>query len=96
MPEDIDELLLAESRQLSDQMAPFVPALCHNDLLPSNIIADDRRVWLVDWEYAGLGHPLFIDLAGSRPIAGSPSRSKRSCCRNICSFDERRFGNCDA
>jgi len=62
LPGDIDELL-EDSRQLSRQLAPYVPVLCHNDLLPSNILADDVRVWLVDWEYAGMGHPLF-DLAG--------------------------------
>ena len=43
--------------------APFVPVLCHNDLLAANLLDDGRRVWLVDWEYAGVGHPLF-DLAG--------------------------------
>ncbi len=61
LPADIDECL-EDARRLSRQLAPFVPVLCHNDLLASNIIADDGRVWLVDWEYAGMGHPLF-DLA---------------------------------
>jgi thiamine kinase-like enzyme len=62
LPGDIDGLL-EDAGRLSRRMAPFVPVLCHNDLLASNIIADDERVWLVDWEYAGIGHPLF-DLAG--------------------------------
>jgi thiamine kinase-like enzyme len=62
LPADIDELL-EDARRLSRRIAPFVPVLCHNDLLASNILADDQRVWLVDWEYAGMGHPLF-DLAG--------------------------------
>ena len=61
LPGDVDECL-EDARRLSRQLAPFVPVLCHNDLLASNIIADDGRVWLVDWEYAGMGHPLF-DLA---------------------------------
>ena len=61
LPGDIDDCL-EDARRLSRQLAPFVPVLCHNDLLASNIIADDGRVWLVDWEYAGMGHPLF-DLA---------------------------------
>jgi len=61
LPGDIDGCL-DDARELSRQLAPFQPALCHNDLLASNIIADDGRVWLVDWEYAGMGHPLF-DLA---------------------------------
>jgi thiamine kinase-like enzyme len=37
--------------------------LCHNDLLPANILDDGNELWLVDWEYAGIGNPLF-DLAG--------------------------------
>ncbi|HEX3977015.1 MAG TPA: phosphotransferase [Solirubrobacteraceae bacterium] len=41
------------------------PAPCHNDLLPGNILAADAEpghALLVDWEYAGMGHPYF-DLA---------------------------------
>ena len=34
----------------------------HNDLLPGNLIDDGRRLWLIDWEYAGFGSALF-DLA---------------------------------
>jgi thiamine kinase-like enzyme len=33
---------------------------CHNDLLPGNIILTaEGEVMLVDWEYAGMGHPYF-------------------------------------
>jgi thiamine kinase-like enzyme len=32
--------------------------------LAANLIDDGRRLWLVDWEYAGVGHPLF-DLANA-------------------------------
>jgi thiamine kinase-like enzyme len=35
---------------------------CHNDLLNANFIADSDRLWIVDWEYAGMGDP-FFDLA---------------------------------
>ncbi len=36
------------------------PRPCHNDLLAGNIIrARDNRVLIVDWEYAGMGHPYF-------------------------------------
>jgi thiamine kinase len=35
--------------------------LCHNDVHHLNII-DDGKLWLVDWEYAGIGDPYF-DLA---------------------------------
>ena len=36
-------------------------AACHNDLLPANFIHDGTRVWLIDWEYAGMGDPAFDD-----------------------------------
>ncbi len=35
---------------------------CHNDLLAANFIRDEERLWIVDWEYAGMGDPAF-DLA---------------------------------
>jgi thiamine kinase-like enzyme len=35
---------------------------CHNDLLAANFIHDGDRLWIVDWEYAGMGDPAF-DLA---------------------------------
>lgn len=38
------------------------PVPCHNDLHAENVIEDARQPWLVDWEYGGLGDPLF-DLA---------------------------------
>ncbi|MFO0952449.1 MAG: phosphotransferase [Isosphaeraceae bacterium] len=62
LPHDIDAMM-EDARALARRMAPYVPVLCHNDLLPSNVLDDGERVWLVDWEYAGIGHPLF-DLAG--------------------------------
>jgi thiamine kinase-like enzyme len=37
--------------------APLRP--CHNDLLAANFIADGSRLWIVDWEYAGMGDPYF-------------------------------------
>ena len=61
--------MLDDARQLSRRIAPFRPVLCHNDLLPANLIDDGARLWLVDWEYAGAGHPLF-DLANASANAG--------------------------
>jgi thiamine kinase-like enzyme len=61
--------LLEDARVLSRRVGPFRPTLCHNDLLPANLIDVDGRLWLVDWEYAGMGHPLF-DLAGVSVNAG--------------------------
>lgn len=56
------EAHVADSQRLAHQMAAFHPTLCHNDLLPANIIDDRARLWLVDWEYAAIGNPAF-DLA---------------------------------
>lgn len=36
--------------------------LIHADLIPENIIDDGTKLWFIDWEYAGIGHPA-IDLA---------------------------------
>ena len=38
------------------------PVPCHNDLLNANFITDGERIWIVDWEYAGMGDR-FFDLA---------------------------------
>jgi thiamine kinase-like enzyme len=39
-----------------DRLAP-----CHNDLLPGNLVRERTadRIMIVDWEYAGMGHPFF-------------------------------------
>jgi thiamine kinase-like enzyme len=61
---------------LSRRIAPFRPVLCHNDLLPANLIDDGARLWLVDWEYAGAGHPLF-DLANASANVGLADDQER-------------------
>ncbi|MBI5104509.1 MAG: phosphotransferase [Solirubrobacterales bacterium] len=35
------------------------PVACHDDLLPANFIRDGDAVWIVDWEYAGMGDRYF-------------------------------------
>jgi ethanolamine transporter len=35
------------------------PCLCHNDLLPGNFLDDGTTVWIIDWEYGGLGDRFF-------------------------------------
>ncbi len=61
LPDDI-HVLLEDANSLSRQMSPFRPVLCHNDLLAANVLDDGEKIWLVDWEYAGIGNPIF-DLA---------------------------------
>ena len=54
----IEQMNAAESALLK---FPFTPRLCHNDLLNANFL-DDGEIRILDWEYAGMGDPLF-DLA---------------------------------
>lgn len=63
MPEGDADALRAEVRGLRARIAPFLPTFCHNDLMPGNLIDTGDRIWVIDWEYAGIGDPLF-DLAG--------------------------------
>jgi thiamine kinase len=51
-----------EMRKDAVELSAGVPRrLCHNDAHHLNVI-DTGRLWLIDWEYAGLGSPWF-DLA---------------------------------
>ena len=48
---------LADKIERRRSHAPLRP--CHNDLLNANFIDEGGRLWLVDWEYAGMGDPFF-------------------------------------
>jgi len=48
--------------ELEAAQLPLPIQFGHHDLLPANIIDDGRRLWLIDYEYAGLGTAMF-DLA---------------------------------
>jgi thiamine kinase-like enzyme len=61
--------LLAINAELEAAQMPLRIVLGHNDLLPANIIDDGTRLWLIDFEYAGLSTPMF-DLAGLASNAG--------------------------
>ena len=39
-----------------DQEA-WEPVICHHDMVPENIIVNDSGLFIIDWEYAALGHP---------------------------------------
>ena len=54
--------------------APSRP--CHNDLLAANFISDGTQLWIVDWEYAGMGDPYF-DLANFAVNNGLDEFSER-------------------
>jgi thiamine kinase-like enzyme len=47
---------------LEAAVGPVTLVFGHNDLLAANFMDDGKRLWLIDWDYAGLNSPLF-DLA---------------------------------
>ena len=60
--EQLNEWLQLASR-LESLAGPFDIVYGHNDLLAANFIDDGKKLWLIDWEYAGYNTPLF-DLGG--------------------------------
>lgn len=54
---------LAKASRLEAAVGPIDVVFGHNDLLAANFLDDGRRLWLLDWEYAGFNSPLF-DLGG--------------------------------
>jgi thiamine kinase-like enzyme len=60
IPEGYDALHTeadAARRALADDPAPLAP--CHNDPLAENFIDTPARMYLVDWEYAGMNDPMW-------------------------------------
>jgi thiamine kinase-like enzyme len=55
--------LQAEAEVLESGVGPVDIVFGHNDLLAANFLNDGKRLWLVDWDYAGFNSPLF-DLGG--------------------------------
>ena len=55
--------LMAKAERLQEAVGPVEIVFGHNDMLAANLIDDGKRLWLIDWDYAGLNSPLF-DLGG--------------------------------
>jgi thiamine kinase len=55
--ENIKQALFRIARNIDNQ--DWIPVLCHHDLIPENIIQGPKGLFLIDWEYAALGHPQF-------------------------------------
>ncbi len=55
--------LMKLAEQLEESVGPVRLTFSHNDLLAANFIDDGKRLWLIDWDYAGFNSPLF-DLGG--------------------------------
>jgi thiamine kinase-like enzyme len=60
---------LALSAEMEQVQTPMPIVYGHHDLLPANFLDDGRRIWLIDFEYAGFGTAMF-DLAGIASNAG--------------------------
>jgi len=54
--------LMRIAEELEEMVGSVDIVYGHNDLLPSNLLDDGARLWLIDWDYAGFNSPLF-DLA---------------------------------
>lgn len=68
--------LLAMAAELEHAVGPVDIVFGHNDLLPSNFMDDGKRLWLIDWDYAGFNSPLFdlSNLASNNEVAEADER----------------------
>lgn len=69
--------LLEDAARLENRVGPVSLVLTHNDLLPANILRGEDRFWLIDWEYGGLGSPLF-DLGGLATNCALPPEAEEA------------------
>ncbi len=55
------ELLHGVSKRIEAafRSSPESTVPCHNDLLPANVLFDQHRTWLLDYEYAGMNDRYF-------------------------------------
>ncbi|MGE0421096.1 MAG: phosphotransferase [Reyranellaceae bacterium] len=63
--------------QFESVVGPVDLVFGHNDLLAANLIDDGRRLWLIDWDYAGFASSLF-DLAGLASNNGFDAAHERA------------------
>jgi thiamine kinase-like enzyme len=72
-----DAARLAEWHRLNEKLARLsreLPGILgHHDLLPANFLDDGSRLWLIDFEYAGRGNPLFdlANLSSNAQLSGA-------------------------
>jgi len=60
LPGDIDAIALKldQVERLFDTLADE-PVLCHGDLVIQNLLLSDGRLWVIDFDYAGMGNRYF-------------------------------------
>jgi thiamine kinase-like enzyme len=89
LPEAYDRALEIGRRiEAARSNPPLVP--CHNDLLAANFIYDGTRLWIVDWEYAGMGDAHF-DLANFAVNNGLDEKGERELLAAYGEHDDRAF-----
>jgi thiamine kinase-like enzyme len=68
--------LLRMAQDLEQAVGPVEIVFGHNDLLPSNFLDDGKRLWLIDWDYAGFNSPLFdlSNLASNNEVSEADER----------------------
>lgn len=60
---------IQETHQIPTEVLSYVESrfssapctLVHDDLLPINVLLRGEKIWIIDWEYAGI-YPYFLDL----------------------------------
>ena len=70
-----------EQAALEVDAESWEPVICHHDMVPENIIVNERGLFIIDWEYAALGHPRldFIRLYdGDYGLTGQQEGAMRS------------------
>jgi len=88
LPADIDTLLARAHRLEAERQADprYQPVLCHHDLWTNNFLDDGERLWLLDWEFAGLGDGLY-DLAVVA-MNGQLSEDEETSWLAACGYDQ--------
>ena len=72
LPLDIDWMMDISDKIEDAVNKSKVPSVaCHNDYLSENFIDDGNKIWIIDWEYGGLGDPYFdlADFAVEHPFS---------------------------
>lgn len=62
-PSRLDPLLDTVTATEAARLDTYTPTFCHNDPRHRNFL-DDDKLWVLDWEYAGMGDPMY-DLGGA-------------------------------
>ncbi|QCO54740.1 choline kinase [Pseudorhodobacter turbinis] len=75
---DLIDELVSYGNALEAAAGPFDVVFGHNDLLAGNILDDGKRLWLIDYDYAGFNSPLF-DLGGLASNNNLSEKQEQAC-----------------